>query len=133
MLGEISPAKASPVPLPPPPQNSIDYMKTGIEVLASAAGSKLLPKEQSTTKRTPKLDEKQIPAEVRKFPLPLPLNGNIYTKSEAVNVAKQYKKKTRERGLAVEAMISRGYVPAGVRTMNRLLEQDEKGTPIFDT
>lgn len=130
---EKFPAKALPVPPPPPPQNSTNCTKTGMEVLASAAGSKLPPKAQSTTKCTPKLDEKKISAEVRNFPLPLPLNGNIYTKSEAVNVAKQYKKNTRERGLAVEAMISRGYIPLGVRTMNRLLEQDEKGIPIFDT
>jgi hypothetical protein len=131
-MKEKSPAKAL-VVSSPPVQNANTSPKKIIEAALSVPGTKQLSNQPSSTSSTPKPDMKEYPAEVVNFPLPPPQNGNTYTKPEAVNVVKQYKKKTRERALAMRAMICRGYFPGSVRMINRLLERDAEGIPIFDT
>ena len=68
------------------------------------------------------------------FPLPLPQDGSsmVYKKSECVAIAKQYKKGSSQRRLALEAMIYRGYVKNSLKSLYRLLLNDEKGIPITD-
>ena len=126
-MKEKSPAKAL-VVSSPPVQNANTSPKKIIEAALSVPGTKQLPKQPSSTSSTLKPDMKEYPAEVVNFPLPPPQNGNTYTKPEAVNVAKQYKKKTRERALAMRAMICRDYFPGSVRMINRLLERDGGNT-----
>ena len=61
-----------------------------------------------------------------------PRNGTIYTKSEALATAKLYKKKSKDRGLAMRAMIETGLTPTSVKTIQRLIQADEEGHPIVD-
>lgn len=61
-----------------------------------------------------------------------PLNGTVYTKSEALYVAKMYNKGTRSRGLAIRAMIQQRYCPVTDKTIQRLIQANEKGHSIKD-
>ena len=98
---------------------------------ATSASGKKVPSMKKAL--TPRPYKKKSSDEAMDCTLPLPQNKSTYTKSEAVNVAKQYKKNSRERGLAIETMIKRGYVPGSARTMQRLLERDAEAKPIVDT
>ena len=67
------------------------------------------------------------------FPLPPPKDGGtVYKKSECVEIAKRYKKGSSQRRLALEAMIHRGYAKNSLKSLYRLLLNDEKGIPIPD-
>jgi hypothetical protein len=103
----------------------LEKKKKRLEVLAAKPAAK----KQPTIRRT----AKKSPDDAMNFPLPPPQNGNIYTKSEAVHVAKQYNKGSRERALAIEAMLRQGYVPGTSRKVQRLLAKDAEGKPIYDT
>jgi len=75
----------------------------------------------------------QVDSKVISFPLPPPRDGGtVYKKSECVEIAKQYKKGSSERRLALEAMIYRGYAKNSLKSLYRLLLNDEKGIPIVD-
>ena len=90
---------------------------------------KIVSKPQTKTPEQKQQDEENIKA----FTLPAPKDGgNRYTKSEAVHICKGYKKGSQERRWAMEAMIMRGYVPNCVRSIQRLLQQDEQGIPVED-
>ncbi|KAL9180615.1 hypothetical protein ACHAXT_011068 [Thalassiosira profunda] len=91
---------------------------------------KIVPKPRTKTPEEEQQDEENI----KNFSLPAPKDGgNRYTKSEAVHICKGYKKGSVERRWAMEAMIMRGYVPNCVRSIQRLLQQDEQGIPVEDT
>ncbi|KAL7497702.1 hypothetical protein ACHAWT_005801 [Skeletonema menzelii] len=75
----------------------------------------------------------QVDSKVTTFPLPPPRDGGtVYKKSECVEIAKRYKKGSSERRLALEAMIYRGYAKNSLKSLYRLLLNDEKGIPIVD-
>lgn len=75
----------------------------------------------------------QVDSKVISFPLPPPREGGtVYKKSECVEIAKQYKKGSSQRRLALEAMIYRGYAKNSLKSLYRLLLNDEKGIPIVD-
>jgi hypothetical protein len=58
-----------------------------------------------------------------------PYNGSVYTKSEAIYTVQLYAKRTRQRALAIRAMISQGYVKgASVKSIQRLVnDYEDKG------
>ncbi|KAL3764901.1 hypothetical protein ACHAW5_003550 [Stephanodiscus triporus] len=98
----------------------------------------LLPKQSATklpaTKLSPKPKERKTKLiDAINFPLPKPHGGITYTKSEAVNIASQYKKGSKERRRAIDSMLRMGYVPNSVKSVYRLLQKQEKGIPIIDT
>ena len=74
-----------------------------------------------------------VDSKITSFPLPPPRDGGtVYKKSECVEIAKQYKKGSSQRRLALEAMIYRGYAKNSLKSLYRLLLNDEKGIPIVD-
>lgn len=58
-----------------------------------------------------------------------PYNGTLYTKSEAIYCCKLYPKGSLERGRALRAMRAKGYTPASVKTIQRLVDAYENGHP----
>eukprot|EP00985_Skeletonema_marinoi_P012352 scaffold5944_cov102-Skeletonema_marinoi.AAC.4 len=74
-----------------------------------------------------------VDSKITSFPLPPPRDGGtVYKKSECVEIAKQYKKGSSQRRLALESMIYRGYAKNSLKSLYRLLLNDEKGIPIVD-
>ena len=72
-----------------------------------------------------------VDPKILEFPLPTPRDGgDVYKKSECVEIAKQYKKGSSQRRLCLEAMIHRGYAKNSLKSLYRLLLNDEKGVPI---
>eukprot|EP00984_Skeletonema_dohrnii_P020218 scaffold9787_cov200-Skeletonema_dohrnii-CCMP3373.AAC.1 len=61
-----------------------------------------------------------------------PKNGTVYTKSEAIAICKRYRKGSRERGLAIRAMVHKKFVLASRKTLYRLLQQDEEGRVLLE-
>ena len=55
-----------------------------------------------------------------------PYNGSVYTKSEAIYTVQLYAKRSRQRALAIRAMISKGYVKAvSVKAIQRIVNDFE--------
>ena len=63
---------------------------------------------------------------------PEPRDGSIYSKSEFLEIIKTYKKGSRDRRAAIEAMLSKGYCPTSFSDVYRLIQRDEEGLPILD-
>mmetsp|Transcript_8857 Transcript_8857/g.19161 ORF Transcript_8857/g.19161 Transcript_8857/m.19161 type:complete len:291 (+) Transcript_8857:516-1388(+) len=76
--------------------------------------------------------DKDVPKKVMDFPLPPPREGNVYKKSEAVEIARVHPKGSPLRRTCIEAMLYCGYVPNSVKSVYRLLQREEKGLPIID-
>jgi hypothetical protein len=98
----------------------------------------LLPKQSATelptTKPSPRPKEGKTKLDMAiNFPLPKPQVGGTYTKSEAVDIAIQYKQGSNQRRLAIKSMVSTGYVPNSIKSVYRLLEKHKNGIPIVDT
>ena len=64
--------------------------------------------------------------------LPKPMNGKIYSKTEAIAVVKPYKAETSERSGAIATIISKGYVPCTTKYLHELMQRDNEGLPIED-
>lgn len=88
---------------------------------------------ESSSKKTVEEIRSTTEAEVINYPLPPPANGSQYTKREAVNLVLKTKKASAERRHCMEAMIYRGYVPATVKTIYRVVHREERGEPLLDT
>ena len=65
--------------------------------------------------------------------LPLPRNGSVYTKSEALEVLSSFPKYSKERGLAIRIASEEGYIPNNSRNIYKFLEKAERGANIDDT
>ena len=61
-----------------------------------------------------------------------PRNGSTYTKSEAIAIARQYKKGERGRSKIIDAMSERGFIPVHRRSMDRLIKKLEDGKICMD-
>ena len=85
-----------------------------------------------STSPKPKEGQTKLDAAIN-FPLPKPQVGGTYTKSEAVDIAIQYKQGSNQRRLAIKSMVSMGYVPNSIKSVYRLLETQKNGIPIVDT
>jgi hypothetical protein len=85
----------------------------------------LFPKQKKK-----KETKRRRPKQVKPPPilnLPLPQNGTMYTKIEAVAVLSQYPKSSRERGQAFKAVVELGYVPQSKTALYTLMKRAEEG------
>jgi hypothetical protein len=89
-----------------------------------------IPKEASSTSSlqevTPNKKENDESATIA---ILRPHNGTVYTRTEAIYATTMYQKGSRKRGLAVRAMIEKGYAPASAKTIHRLVQAYEDGYP----
>jgi len=93
---------------------------------AAAAASSLTSSSSSSTKN------KSSSSTTESIIILQPQNGSVYTKSEAIAICKRYKKGTRERGLAIRAMVDKKFVLSSRKTLYRLLQQDEDGKVLVE-
>ncbi len=61
-----------------------------------------------------------------------PRNGSTYTKSEAIAIAKQYKKGETGRRQIINAMVEKGFIPVHRRSLDRLMKKMENGEILLD-
>lgn len=109
------PASASAAGKPPPPSPPASRQ-------TEASSKKTVEEIRATTE-----------AEVINYPLPPPANGSQYTKREAVDLVLKTAKASVQRRWCMEAMIYKGYVPATVKTIYRVVHKEERGEPLLDT
>ena len=65
--------------------------------------------------------------------LPLPRNGSVYTKSEALEILSSFPKYSKGRGLAIRIASEEGYIPKNKRNIYKFLEKAERGANVDDT